>query len=117
METLFSNPSSPVSSGAGTPFNGTTGNDTLTGGNGADTLTGLAGNDRLNGGAGADSMIGSTGDDIYYIDHPGDTVDRERRRRQRYRGQLGQPHSTLSAPTWSSSRCGAISPSAAPATR
>ena len=74
VETLFSNPSSPVSSGAGTPFNGTTGNDTLTGGNGADTLTALAGNDRLNGGAGADSMIGSTGDDIYYIDHPGDTV-------------------------------------------
>ena len=74
VETLFSTPSSPVSSGAGTPFNGTTGNDTLTGGNGADTLTGLAGNDRLNGGAGADTMIGSTGDDIYYIDHPGDTV-------------------------------------------
>ena len=74
VETLFSDPSSPVSSGAGTPFNGTTGNDTLTGGNGADTLTGLAGNDRLNGGAGADSMIGSTGDDIYYIDHSGDTV-------------------------------------------
>ena len=45
-------------------FNGTTGNDTLTGGAGDDTLNGLAGNDTLDGAAGNDSISGGTGNDF-----------------------------------------------------
>ena len=73
-------------------FNGTNGNDTLTGstsgdqingGDGNDRLDGAAGNDTLNGGAGldvligglgADLMTGGTGNDTYYVDNPGDVV-------------------------------------------
>ena len=43
---------------------GTTGNDTLKGGNGIDTLWGDAGNDRLDGGNEADQVHGGDGDDI-----------------------------------------------------
>src|SRR5262245_6762883 len=53
-------------------FNGTSGNDSLTGGAANDTLNGLAGNDTLNGGAGADSMVGGVGNDLYIVDNLGD---------------------------------------------
>jgi Ca2+-binding RTX toxin-like protein/subtilisin-like proprotein convertase family protein len=67
-------------------------NNTLTGGNGADTLSGLAGNDvlngnggadvlsggdgtdTLNGGSGADDMAGGAGNDTYTVDDAGDVV-------------------------------------------
>ncbi|HWR38622.1 MAG TPA: RTX toxin [Patescibacteria group bacterium] len=55
-------------------FNGTTGNDTLTGSGVADTLNGLAGNDSLNGGLGADTIVGGTGDDTYVVDNTGDVA-------------------------------------------
>jgi Ca2+-binding RTX toxin-like protein len=45
-------------------LNGTTGNDTLTGGNGDDTLNGNAGNDVLNGGYGEDKLLGGDGNDV-----------------------------------------------------
>jgi hypothetical protein len=44
-------------------FNGTTGNDTLIGDAGDDTLNGFAGNDTLKGGAGADILNGGDGND------------------------------------------------------
>ena len=60
---------------------GTTSNDTLTGGAGADELFGLAGKDLLignggkdylDGGAGDDDLRGGAGNDIYIVDHAGD---------------------------------------------
>jgi uncharacterized repeat protein (TIGR01451 family) len=42
--------------------------------NGPDTLTGTERNETLNGLGGADTMIGRRGDDIYIVQHPGDTV-------------------------------------------
>jgi Ca2+-binding RTX toxin-like protein len=62
---------------------GAGGNDTLTGGVGADillgsagldSLTGNGGNDYLDGGIGADLLIGGAGGDTYVIDHLGDKV-------------------------------------------
>jgi len=50
------------------------GDDTITGGAGADTLLGGAGNDTINGGKGADTMIGGTGNDIYVVDNAADVV-------------------------------------------
>jgi Ca2+-binding RTX toxin-like protein len=50
------------------------GDDTITGGKGADTLLGGAGNDTINGGLGADTMIGGTGNDIYIVDNVADVV-------------------------------------------
>lgn len=44
-------------------YNGTTGNNTVTGGGGADTLNALAGNDSLNAGNGADLLYGGDGND------------------------------------------------------
>ncbi|MDR7156525.1 Ca2+-binding RTX toxin-like protein [Sphingobium xenophagum] len=44
--------------------NGTSGSDTLFGGEGADRLIGGSGNDRLSGGAGSDILIGGDGNDI-----------------------------------------------------
>lgn len=45
------------------PTQGTSGNDTLTGGSGADTLNGLAGNDTISGNGGADNLTGGAGTD------------------------------------------------------
>lgn len=42
---------------------GTSGDDNLPGGNGADCLVGGGGNDTLNGGQGSDVLIGGNGDD------------------------------------------------------
>lgn len=64
-------------------FNGTIGNDTLSGsadrdflssGDGNDVVYGLDGNDQINGGAGADTMYGGMGDDRYFIDSASDVV-------------------------------------------
>lgn len=64
-------------------YNGTSGNDTLTGTDdwdylwglgGNDTLIGNGGNDELDGGTGDDVMIGGAGNDIYYVDSTGDVV-------------------------------------------
>ena len=49
--------------GDGTIY-GFAGNDTITGGDGRDTIFGYSGNDTLNGGGGADSLYGGTGADI-----------------------------------------------------
>jgi len=45
-------------------LNGGTGNDTLTGGGGADEIRGGSGNDRLTGGFGRDTLLGEEGDDV-----------------------------------------------------
>ncbi|PBB23332.1 MULTISPECIES: Ig-like domain-containing protein, partial [unclassified Mesorhizobium] len=47
---------------AGTPINGTAGDDAITGTSGSDTINGLAGADTMTGGAGADSFIIGTGE-------------------------------------------------------
>lgn len=44
-------------------YTGTTGNNTITGGNPADDIYGLAGNDSLNGGGGSDTLYGGDGND------------------------------------------------------
>ena len=54
---------------------GGAGNDALTGGGGADTLDGGGGNDNLNGGAGANDLTGGEGNDIL-ITGDGDDVVR-----------------------------------------
>ncbi|POR39873.1 family 16 glycosylhydrolase, partial [Methylobacterium sp. V23] len=64
-------------------LDGGAGNDTLTGAGGHDSLSGGAGNDRLvggqsndtlDGGAGADKLEGGRGDDTYVIDDTGNTI-------------------------------------------
>ena len=48
-------------------FNGTAGNDNLSGGNSNDTLNGNSGNDILDGGAGIDTLNGDDGDDTLRV--------------------------------------------------
>ena len=48
-------------------LSGNSGNDTLYGGDGADQIYGNNGNDHIYGGAGADTLIGGAGDDTYYF--------------------------------------------------
>jgi Ca2+-binding RTX toxin-like protein len=64
-------------------FNGTSGNNTLTGAAtndylygyaGNDSLIGGNGNDVLDGGSGIDTMVGGFGNDSYYIDNVSDVV-------------------------------------------
>src|SRR5215472_9624646 len=55
-------------------FFGGDGNDTLTGGSGADLLFGQAGNDTLIGGTGDDQVFGQAGNDLM-IWNPGDGTD------------------------------------------
>lgn len=64
--------------------NGTSGNDTLEGGGGDDTLSGSHGNDKLfgyggddhlDGGNGNDSLFGDIGDDVLIGGHNNDTLD------------------------------------------
>jgi Ca2+-binding RTX toxin-like protein len=55
---------------------GGSGNDTITGGVGADTITGGNGNDIITGGAGADSLIGGDGNDLFLF-NTGDIVTGE----------------------------------------
>jgi serralysin len=55
-------PASPAP-GPSDPMQGTSGNDTLNGGTGTQTLRGLAGDDMLNGGSGNDVLIGGVGKD------------------------------------------------------
>lgn len=56
-------------------MNGFAGNDLIQGGNGADTLIGGDGNDTLQGGSGADSLSGGNGDDRLYGGKGADTLD------------------------------------------
>ncbi|MCP4880065.1 MAG: calcium-binding protein, partial [Gammaproteobacteria bacterium] len=53
--------------------NGTSGDDTVTGGDGNDDLQGNEGNDTINGGAGGDYIVGGLGDDV--IDGGADGID------------------------------------------
>ena len=46
---------------------GSLGNDTITGGDGADIILGRAGDDEITGGVGADDLDGGEGEDNYYI--------------------------------------------------
>ncbi|WP_020184394.1 calcium-binding protein [Methylopila sp. 73B] len=48
--------------------------NSMVGGDGADTLASYDGNDRLDGRAGADRMAGGSGDDVYVVDNAGDVV-------------------------------------------
>ncbi len=50
------------------------GNDTLVGGDIANSLVGNGGNDSLDGGAAADTMAGGMGNDTYMVDNAGDVV-------------------------------------------
>jgi Ca2+-binding RTX toxin-like protein len=61
------------SAGADT-LSGGDGQDSLSGGAGDDSLYGGAGHDTLSGGSGADHMAGGDGNDVYIVDHAGDTV-------------------------------------------
>ena len=65
-------------------FTGTSGNDTLAGGDGDDSIDGLAGDDSINGGDGGDTLIGGlgndslfggTGGDAFIADAGNDTLD------------------------------------------
>ncbi len=53
---------------------GLLGTDLLYGGGGADVLQGHDGDDTLDGGAGADDLDGGSGNDVYFVDHLGDTL-------------------------------------------
>jgi len=55
--------------------NGGSGNDTLTGDDGANRLSGGAGNDVIDGGAGADTLLGGDGDDILIYDAADPLID------------------------------------------
>ncbi|MEF8756318.1 MAG: hypothetical protein V5B60_20670 [Accumulibacter sp.] len=55
-------------------YDGTPGNDSLTGGAGNDSLNGLAGDDRLYGGLGDDSLYGGDGVDQLYGQEGNDTL-------------------------------------------
>jgi Ca2+-binding RTX toxin-like protein len=74
--TLIVNGSS-VDLSAVTFTNWTAGTDivTINGTAGANNLTGSSQNDKIKGGLGADHMTGWAGDDIYFIGQPGDVVD------------------------------------------
>ena len=50
--------------------NGGDGNDTITGGSGADTLNGANGNDVIKAGPGVDSITGGAGNDVYIFTAP-----------------------------------------------
>ena len=56
-------------------LSGGNGNDVLTGGSNSDRLIGDAGDDRLNGGSSADTLIGGLGNDILDGGSSNDTVD------------------------------------------
>lgn len=58
---------------AGSPINGTAGDDTLTGTDGNDIIYGGNGSDTINGGKGADTIYGGTGSDTIYVSS-GDTA-------------------------------------------
>ncbi|ODN70125.1 tail fiber protein [Methylobrevis pamukkalensis] len=53
---------------------GTLGDDTLYGGNLADTIGGSDGDDTIIGNGGADQMTGGKGNDVYVVDNPGDVA-------------------------------------------
>ncbi|WP_375449011.1 beta strand repeat-containing protein, partial [uncultured Nostoc sp.] len=55
-------------------INGGDGDDTLTGGAGNDNLIGGLGDDSLDGGAGNDNLDGGDGSDVYYVDSATDVV-------------------------------------------
>lgn len=55
------------------PLEGTMGDDTLIGSDGADEIVGGRGDDRIDGFAGADTLLGGWGDDLIYAG-PGDDV-------------------------------------------
>jgi Ca2+-binding RTX toxin-like protein len=54
------------------PIIGTSGDDSLAGGEGTDVIIALAGNDTLDGAQGADLMRGGPGNDIYFVNEYGD---------------------------------------------
>jgi Ca2+-binding RTX toxin-like protein len=56
-------------------INGTAGNDTLAGGNAADSITGFGGNDSLSGGGGIDSVFGGQGNDTLNGDGGADSLE------------------------------------------
>lgn len=55
-------------------LSGSYGNDELYGQAGNDSLSGALGNDTLDGGTGIDTLYGSYGDDVYYIDNRNDSI-------------------------------------------
>ena len=74
---------STVAQGAAGTIQGTSGNNSIDGGNtaetilglaGNDTITGGAGNDILDGGTGNDTMAGGVGDDTYKVDSLSDVI-------------------------------------------
>jgi hypothetical protein len=64
----------PFTDSIPTTLNGGAGNDTLSGGSGAETLLGGDGNDTIDGNAGADTALMGAGDDTFVWD-PGDGSD------------------------------------------
>lgn len=72
---------------------GSTGSNTLNGGDGNDVLTGRFGNDTLDGGTGADTMTGNLGNDTYVVDNAGDVVI------EQVNGGVDQVNTTLNSYT------------------
>src|SRR5213075_1619425 len=56
-------------------FNGTEGNDSISGGTAADTINGFGGNDFLAGNSGDDSIVGGSGNDTIYGDGGNDWLE------------------------------------------
>src|SRR5437016_4453135 len=56
-------------------FNGTEGNDNISGTTDADTINGAGGNDFLAGNSGDDSIVGGTGNDTIYGDGGNDWIE------------------------------------------
>ncbi len=63
------------SGGGGQTINGTSGNDSLVGGPGNDTINGFDGDDTINGLSGSDSLVGGEGRDVLTGGDGDDTLD------------------------------------------
>ncbi|MEK0162464.1 Hint domain-containing protein [Phaeobacter sp. A36a-5a] len=76
ISTGLGNDTIDLSSGStGMRIDASSGDDSVTGGTGADTIDGGIGNDVLSGGAGADTIDGGTGDDVLDGGGGADTID------------------------------------------
>jgi VCBS repeat-containing protein len=73
-DNIYSEGTTPGTTGGNDTVNGNGGNDSIDGGAGNDTLSGGEGNDTLSGGAGNDLLSGGDGDDVFESSEGDDTL-------------------------------------------